>query len=304
MSDPTLPPASRGPLGDPARNPDPPSTRDMDEQFGSAGWDVNDSHDTGVVADDIPPGGGSPSGEVAGEGRRVAQEAAESGKQVGWVAADEAASVARDARSQARSLVDEAASQLSSQAADQKDTLVSWLRSLADELRSMAEGSRPQGGTDDETDQTQPGYARDLADRGADYAQRTASWLGDHDPAEVLQEVGHFARRRPGAFLVLAAAAGVVVGRLTRGLAASASDDSGPSSPARGPLTDGSGRSSDASSSAARGSVDPGLAGEVRVPVGGTRPGMESQQHEIGSTPEWSVTSGPVDGGGYGEDRR
>jgi hypothetical protein len=43
-------------------------------------------------------------------------------------------------------------------------------------------------------------------------------WLDSHGPDEVLDEVRSFARRRPGTFLLIAAGAGVVLGRLTRGL--------------------------------------------------------------------------------------
>ena len=52
-------------------------------------------------------------------------------------------------------------------------------------------------------------------------------WLDNHEPSDLLDEVKRFARRRPGAFLALAAAAGVVAGRLTRGaVAANTSVDS------------------------------------------------------------------------------
>src|SRR5688500_18492617 len=45
-------------------------------------------------------------------------------------------------------------------------------------------------------------------------------WLDNHEPSDLLDEVKRFARRRPGTFLALAAAAGVVAGRLTRGAVA------------------------------------------------------------------------------------
>ena len=47
-------------------------------------------------------------------------------------------------------------------------------------------------------------------------AQRTGSlaeWLNARDPGSVLDEVKSFARRRPGAFIAIAAVAGVAVGR-------------------------------------------------------------------------------------------
>ena len=45
-----------------------------------------------------------------------------------------------------------------------------------------------------------------------------AGKLQNREPAELLDEVRSFARRKPGLFLLGAAAAGVVAGRLTRGV--------------------------------------------------------------------------------------
>ena len=173
------------------------------------------------------PESGSSADVVKSQSRMVADDAAEGGKRVARVAADEAATVADEAKNQARSLWEQASSQLSNQAADQKSTLASWLRGLAEELRSMADASQrdlvaygsPSAGT--------PGFATGLADRGADYARSAASWLDDREPSAVLDEVGSFARRRPGTFLVIAATAGVVAGRLTRGLTAGEDDHEG-----------------------------------------------------------------------------
>jgi hypothetical protein len=46
-----------------------------------------------------------------------------------------------------------------------------------------------------------------------------ADYLDRHGPEGVLREVQDFARRRPGAFLATALAAGFVVGRLGKGVA-------------------------------------------------------------------------------------
>jgi hypothetical protein len=260
--------------------------------------------------------GGSTTDTVSTEGRRVASDAAESSKQVGRVAKDEAASVAQEAKSQARSLVSQASSQLSDQAATQKDSLVTWLHSMADELRAMVDGVQSQR-IEDGSESSQPGYARDLAERGADYAQRTASWLEDRQPNDIFQEVGKFARRRPGAFLLIAATAGVVVGRLTKGLTAASSDDSSPSQSSQFGSTGGygttgygypatTGYAAPATTGYATGTTgyegvsstglrqDPlGVAGEadVVVPASGTT-----------SLP--STTPSSVEAGGYAEDGR
>lgn len=160
---------------------------------------------------------GSTSDVAKGQASRVAGDAAEGGKHVAHVAKDEAASVAGEAKHQAASLWHQAGSELSSHASDQKDSLVTWLRQLADELRLMADST---------SGSQSPQVASGLAQRGAEYAQQTAAWLGDREPRAVLDEVGSFARRRPGTFLLIAAGAGLLVGRLTRGLAAGSDEDS------------------------------------------------------------------------------
>ncbi|MEK8109106.1 phage holin family protein [Micromonospora sp. M12] len=53
--------------------------------------------------------------------------------------------------------------------------------------------------------------------------QQAAGWLDEREPGEVLDEVRTYARRNPGTFLAGAAVAGLLVGRLTRGLTAPAS---------------------------------------------------------------------------------
>ena len=172
--------------------------------------------DTGVSV----PESGSSVDVVKSQSRMVADDATEAGKHVARVAADEAASVADEAKTQARSLWEQASSQLSNQAADQKNTLASWLRGLAEELRSMADAPQRDPLAYGSPSAGAPGFATGLADRGASYARSAASWLDDREPSAILDEVGSFARRRPGTFLVIAAVAGVVAGRLTRGLTA------------------------------------------------------------------------------------
>src|SRR6476619_2587341 len=88
------------------------------------------------------PESGSSVDVVKSQSRMVADDATEGGKHVARVAADEAASVADEAKNQARSLWEQASAELSNQAADQKSTLASWLRGLAEELRSMADAAR------------------------------------------------------------------------------------------------------------------------------------------------------------------
>lgn len=139
---------------------------------------------------------------------QVGQSTADAGKHVAGVARDQAGSVAGEARTQARNLADQALSEAQSQAHTQKQRATDGLRSLGEELGSMADRSE------------QSGTATDLARQASRAAHDAAAWLEQRDPGALLDEVRAFARRRPGAFLGIAAAAGVVAGRMTRGLKA------------------------------------------------------------------------------------
>jgi hypothetical protein len=73
--------------------------------------------------------------------------------------------------------------------------------------------------------------ASDLVRQAADRSHSVASWLDGRDPGSLLDEVKTFARRRPGTFLLLAAGAGVLAGRLGRSLQAGAPASTGASTP-------------------------------------------------------------------------
>lgn len=136
----------------------------------------------------------------------LAHAAADSGQGVLHEAKGQAADVVAEAKGQARDLLGEARTGLKSQASDQQARAASSLRTLGDELGRMADGSE------------QGGLATDLVRQVAGRTGSVASWLENREPGDVLGEVTDFARRRPGVFLALAAGAGVLAGRLTRGL--------------------------------------------------------------------------------------
>lgn len=150
------------------------------------------------------------------EARGVAQDAVQSGKHTAETAKQQAGEVAHEAVSQARQLVDQTREQVVTQATAQQEKAASGLRTLADELSGMASGSSPE-----------PGLASDLARQAAQHVQTVADFVENRQPSELLDEVRRFARRKPGTFLLGAAAAGFFGGRLTRGLADEARDDSG-----------------------------------------------------------------------------
>lgn len=153
-------------------------------------------------------GAGSTTGTAKDQAAQVGQTAKEKGSEVAGTAADQAKNVAGEAKAQARNLLDETQSQVREQAGTQKERATTGLRSLGDELRSMADG-KPVS--------EQSGMASDLARQASDKVHGLAGWLESHEPAELLDELRNLARRKPGSFLLGAAAAGAVAGRLTRG---------------------------------------------------------------------------------------
>lgn len=128
-------------------------------------------------------------------------------------AKDEAAHVIGEAKTQAKDLYAQTQRELKEQANTQQQRLAGGLRSVSDELGSMASNS------------TGSGVASDLVQQVAGRVSAVSTWLGDRDPSSVLAEVKGYARRKPGTFILAAAVVGVIAGRLTRALAANASDD-------------------------------------------------------------------------------
>jgi vacuolar-type H+-ATPase subunit H len=147
-----------------------------------------------------------------------ASDSVDAGKQaageVAQTATDKAKDVAQETKKQTRDLIGEARDQLNHQAGAQHRSLVNNLRALAEELGTMAGGSEDGG------------VATDLVGQAGDRAHGAADWLDRREPGDLLGELRTYARRHPGAFLLGAAAAGIMAGRLTRGVVAARSDDS------------------------------------------------------------------------------
>jgi hypothetical protein len=164
----------------------------------------------------------SKAGAAKEQAAAVGQVAAEAGQQVASVAKDQAQNVVAEAGSQAKDLVGQARSELTDQAASQQKRLAAGLRALGDELESMTHHSE------------QPGVATDLAKQASTRAHDAASWLDDREPGHLLQELQTFARQKPGTFLALAAAAGLLAGRLGRGVKDAGSADTASSASSAG----------------------------------------------------------------------
>ncbi|MDO5696750.1 MAG: hypothetical protein Q4G51_02130 [Dermatophilus congolensis] len=160
------------------------------------------------------------------EAAGVAADAKEGARHVADTAKSEARQVADEARYQSRQMFGQLRAEATDQVGAQQSRLADTLRTLGQELDGISRG-----------EQTQHGLATDLARQASSRLDSAASWLGNREPAQVLDEVKRYARRNPGTFLVFAGLAGLVAGRLTRSLTDDArSDDNG-----RAPFADGRG---------------------------------------------------------------
>lgn len=141
------------------------------------------------------------------QGSQVAHGAAQTGQHVAHTAAEQGRMAGREASQKARGLVDQAQAEVKGQAADQQNRAASGLRTIGNQLRSMADKSEEQG------------MATDLVHQTSDRVQHVADWLEQREPGQVVEDVRDFARRHPGTFLTGAAIAGVLAGRMTRNMA-------------------------------------------------------------------------------------
>ncbi|WP_432245496.1 hypothetical protein ACRB8A_02360 [Arthrobacter sp. G.S.26] len=175
----------------------------------------------GATTEYVP--GATPLGDVTGTSRKdaakdeatdVARTAADSAQNVAQTAKEEVAHVASEAKSSAKDLMNQAKSGLTSQAGTQQQKAAEGIRNISTQLHSMAEAPGEQG------------IATDLIREAAERTSSIAGWLENRDPGSLLSEVQTFARNKPGTFLLLAAGAGILAGRLTRGLTAGAPETS------------------------------------------------------------------------------
>lgn len=142
---------------------------------------------------------------------QLKETSADAAREVAGTVKETVSDVTSDVRAETRRLASQTRQELAGQATQQKDRAATGLRSVSDELRGMAEHG-------------QSGLGAQLARQGADFTDQAADFLQQHEPADLLDEVRGFARRKPGTFLLIAAAAGVVAGRLTRALGSGGTD--------------------------------------------------------------------------------
>jgi hypothetical protein len=188
--------AASGGVSEPSYTP--PST-------GYSGASASDTGSTGYSG-----GSASDTGSSGGRATQVAQQggqaAAQAAGDVKDTAAEQARRVVGETKSQVRGLASDVRGRVGEQARTQNDRLVGTIRQAADQLDEMRgdRGDSP---------------AATVVSRVADGGRQFADYLERHGPEGVLREVQDFARRRPGAFLATALAAGFVVGRLGKSVA-------------------------------------------------------------------------------------
>jgi len=146
---------------------------------------------------------------------QAASTAVDEGKHVTGVAGEEAQKVAAEAKQQGKVLLEDAKGQLEEQSRAQRDRLVQTLSSLGDDLTRMSS-------------QADSGLASGLVDQAAQQVRGLTNRLEGREPADLLDDVRDFARRKPGTFLLGALAAGIVAGRLARGAKEASSSSSSP----------------------------------------------------------------------------
>jgi hypothetical protein len=135
---------------------------------------------------------------------------------VAGTAKEQALHVTQEATDQARRVVGDARERLSGEIDTQTGRAAEGLRQWAGELERMADA-----GSDGSPVRT---VVHQLSGNG----RRAADYLDEHGIGGVVGEVGQFARRRPGAFLLGAAVTGFLAGRLAKAAAGA-----GSSSPAK-----------------------------------------------------------------------
>ena len=211
----------------------------------------------------------------------TAQQAKDQAGNVAATAGDQARNVADEAKNQARNLMSETQDQVRVQASEQKTKAAGGIRSVADQLRSVADGN---------VDTQQQNMVTDLARQASDKAQDLATWLESREPGDLINEIRDLARRKPGTFLLGAAAAGVLAGRLTRSAVDVKRDDSSQPSTDRYSTTPGTSGSEWAAATA------PGTA--EGTPTEGV---VVAEEVQVISTEPYATTSGR--GGTSGGDR-
>lgn len=209
------------------------TTRELGSVDLSADSGVGSVQGTGGSSSSLGASSSSPGTPSSGDTKDVAKEEAratgeqvkDDARHVADVGRDEVKNVGQESSKQAKELWQQTRSQLMDQSAQQQTRFAEGLRSLSQELSSMAQGSSERG------------VASDLAQQASQRMGDVASWLDQRDPGSLISEVKQFARQRPGTFLAAAAGIGLVGGRLSRGLVADHQDQTDSNAQTSSPAT-------------------------------------------------------------------
>ena len=188
-------------------------------------------------------------------------EAKARANEVKQTAQQEGQRVQEEVKHQASNFLSQVTDQARQQAETQTSRFADFLSSLADQAEALTEGRMDDAGQFGQ-------YAQQLGDQ----TRRFASSVEDRGFSGLIDDVQRFARRRPGVFLLGAAAAGAAVGRFGRA-AKDAGDDS--SSGPAGQLPANTSGSDDSGNRIAHRSAGPAgrTAGTVPPPATGTGTG-------------------------------
>jgi hypothetical protein len=138
------------------------------------------------------------------EATAVAHDAKHAAGEVAATAQEQAGHVAHEASRQVKNVVSDATSRLAEEAEEQARRVARGLRGLADELSSMADNGSP--------DSPATGALRQVADSG----RQAAGFLDERGVRGAVDSATDFARRKPGTFLLGAAVAGFLAGRIVK----------------------------------------------------------------------------------------
>jgi len=161
------------------------------------------------------PAGQSATGQTVSRARDAAGGAA---ADVTDTAKTQARQVGGEVKAQARNVASDVRDTVTRQARTQNDRLADGIRRMADDLDGM-------------TGERSDSPAAMVMSRIAGAGRQAADYLSRHGPEGVLGEVQDFARRRPGAFLATALAAGFLAGRLGKGVISAGQDSASRTKP-------------------------------------------------------------------------
>ncbi|WP_199442668.1 hypothetical protein [Umezawaea beigongshangensis] len=154
------------------------------------------------------------------EATAVAHDAKHAATEVASTAQEQVGHVAHEASRQVKNVVSDATSRLAEEAEEQAKRVARGLRGLADELSSMADNGSP--------DSPATGALRQVADSG----RQAAGFLDERGVRGAVDSATDFARRKPGAFLLGAAVAGFLAGRVVKSASGGGGGTSAPRPPA------------------------------------------------------------------------